>query len=172
MYKDFADLLSELNAHHVEYLVVGGYAVGAYSEPRATKDLDILIRGDEKNSEALFQALVAFGAPLAGHTADDFNNKPTSIFQMGQPPIRVDILQSIPAVTFDEAWEQRAEAKIAGVVAPLISAEHLIQNKLASGTLRDLADVQAVQDALATPPKPPKDSRLHLRTLRRVPFAL
>lgn len=113
MAQDLKELLSALNAHHVKYLVVGGYAVGAYVEPRATKDLDVSIKADTANSEAFFRALAAYGAPLAGHTPEDFNDG-DSWFQTGQPPHRIDILQHIDSVDFDEAWARRVETIIDG----------------------------------------------------------
>ena len=79
--EDLKQLLLEFNAHGVEYLVVGGWAVGFYSEPRSTKDIDLLIRSDVKNSEAVFRALAEFGAPLAGLTPADFRDAPNSVFQ-------------------------------------------------------------------------------------------
>lgn len=76
---DLRELLLALNAHEVEYLIVGGYAVGVHSEPRATKDLDIFIRADEKNSKAVYRALAAFGAPIADLTPQDFNDNSSSL---------------------------------------------------------------------------------------------
>jgi hypothetical protein len=64
--EDLRQLLLALNANGAEYLVVGGWAAGYYSEPRSTKDIDILIRSNRSNSEAVFKALAEFGAPLAG----------------------------------------------------------------------------------------------------------
>ena len=46
---DFKDLLSALADSSAEYLVVGGWAVGFHSEPRFTKDLDLLIGTEEAN---------------------------------------------------------------------------------------------------------------------------
>ena len=106
--EDLRQLLLALNAHGVEYLVVGGWAVGYYADPRSTKDIDIFIRSSLKNSEALFRALAEFGAPLAGVTASDFHDSPTSVFQIGFSPARVDLLQSIDGVDFDEAWKTAA----------------------------------------------------------------
>jgi hypothetical protein len=63
--EDLKQLLLAFNAHGVEYLVVGGWAVGFYSEPRSTNDIDLFIRSGVKNSEAVFCALAEFGAPLA-----------------------------------------------------------------------------------------------------------
>jgi hypothetical protein len=145
--EDLKQLLRAFNEHGVEYLVVGGYAVGIYAEPRATKDLDLFIRSEVKNSEAVFRALAAYGAPIAGLTPADFRDDPNSVFQIGQPPARVDILQHIDGVTFDEAWRQRAEASLDEVDTYVISAGHLVKNKLQSGRLRDLADVEAIRAA-------------------------
>lgn len=145
--EDLKQLLLAFNAHGVEYLIIGGYAVGVYCEPRATKVLDLFIRADTRNSEAVYCALAAFGAPLAGLTPANFRDDPNSIFQIGLPPARVDILQHIVGVTFDEAWKQRKEASLDEIATHVISAEHLIQNKLQSGRMRDLADVEAIREA-------------------------
>jgi hypothetical protein len=81
--EDLKQLLRAFNEHGVEYLVVGGYAVGVYAEPRATKDLDLFIRSEVKNSAAVFRALAAYGAPIAGLTPADFCDDPNSVFQIG-----------------------------------------------------------------------------------------
>jgi hypothetical protein len=66
MNDDFKELLSVLNAFEVRYLIVGGYAVSLHAQPRATKDLDILISPDGENSKAVYSELAKFGAPLEG----------------------------------------------------------------------------------------------------------
>jgi hypothetical protein len=105
MPKDLKELLRAFNDHAVKYLIVGGYAFGVHAEPRATKDLDLFIRADEENSQALFRALAQYGAPLGGFSPADFMDG--TVFQIGQPPARVDILQHIDGVSFDQAWENR-----------------------------------------------------------------
>jgi hypothetical protein len=146
MTKDMKDLLRALNACAVKYLVIGGYAYGVHLEPRATKDLDLFVRSDEENSKAIYQALAAFGAPLGGMSPADFRDG--TVFQMGQPPERVDILQRIDGITFDEAWEHRIEGQIDGEVpTAVISKEDLIRNKLASGRDQDLLDVKKLRAA-------------------------
>ena len=145
--EDLKQLLLALNANGVEYLVVGGYAVGVHAEPRATKDLDLFIRSDVRNSEAVHRALAEFGAPVAGLTPADFRNDPNSVFQIGQHPARVEILQSIDGVEFDEVWRDRVEIRLEGIATQVISAEHLIRNKMQSGRLRDLADAEAIREA-------------------------
>ena len=143
---DHVALLSALNEHNVQYLVIGGYAVGLHSEPRATKDLDVYVRSDEINSQAVYRALAAFGAPLSGLTPADFNDG-RSFFQMGFPPEQVDVLQSIEGVQFDECWGSRIYAVIGTLRVPVISADQLIRNKLAAGRPRDLLDVEEIREA-------------------------
>ena len=148
MLKDQRDILAAFNAHGVKYLVIGGHAVSIHADPRGTKDLDVFIKADEENSKAVFAALTEFGAPVGGMTPADFNDKPTSVFQMGVQPGRVDILQGIAGVSFDEAWESRVEKLLDGQTpAHVISREHLIQNKLAVGRFQDLADVEKLRES-------------------------
>lgn len=101
MPEDLKELLGVFNDHKVEYLIVGGYAYGVHAEPRATKDLDVFIRSDEENSQAVFRALAEFEAPLEGLSPADFMDGST--FQIGQPPATVDLLQCIDGVSFEEA---------------------------------------------------------------------
>jgi hypothetical protein len=146
MPKDLKELLRVFNEHGVKYLVVGGYAFGVYAEPRATKDLDLLIRSDEANSAAVYRALTQYGAPLDGLSPQDFVDG--SAFQIGQPPARVDILQHIDGVTFDEAWQNRIEGLLDGEVkVNVISKDDLIRNKLASGREQDLLDAKKLRAA-------------------------
>jgi hypothetical protein len=148
MLKDQRDLLAAFNAHAVKYLIVGAHAVGVHAEPRGTKDLDVLIQANPKNSEAVFRALAEFGAPLAGMTPADFNDGPGSVFQIGVPPSRVDILQKIEGVDFDEAWQNRLETEIdAHIPTNVISRDDLIRNKLAVARPQDLLDVEKIREA-------------------------
>jgi hypothetical protein len=149
MYPDFKELLSVLNAHRVKYLVIGAYAVSIYAQPRATKDLDILVKADPENAEAVFAALAQFGAPLQGLTTADFA-EPGPFFRMGREPVGVDILTAIQGVEFDEAWPRRVEEIVdspSGLRASFISSEDLIAAKLAAGRPQDLADVDAIRKA-------------------------
>jgi predicted nucleotidyltransferase len=146
MPEDLKELLRAFNDHGVEYLIVGGYAFGVHAEPRATKDLDIFIRSDEKNSKAVFRALAQYGAPLQDLTPSDFMDGTT--FQIGQPPARIDILQHIDGVTFAEVWKNRVEGVIDGQIrAAVISRDDLIRNKLASGREQDILDIKVLRTA-------------------------
>src|SRR5437588_3156803 len=143
---DLKELLRAFNDHGVKYLIVGGYAFGVHAEPRATKDLDIFIRSDEQNAKAVFRALAQYGAPLGDLTPSDFMDGTT--YQIGQPPGRIDILQHIDGVTFDEAWKNRIEGLIDSQIrAAVISRDDLIQNKLATGREQDALDVKTLRTA-------------------------
>lgn len=136
---DFSDLLRIFNDHNVKYLVIGGYAVVQYAEPRFTKDLDILISTDIANAEAVYEALREFGAPLTDLTPKDFSEE-GFFFQMGIPPVRVDVLMGIPGIHFDECWKRRMEVDFEGLKVIFISKQDLISSKRAAGRPQDLID--------------------------------
>jgi hypothetical protein len=143
---DFRELLSILAKHKVRYLVVGGYAVMKYTEPRFTKDLDLWIATDPENAGAVFAALQEFGAPLKDLTPADFTH-PGYFYQMGSPPFRLDIMMSIPGVSFEPAWANREEAQVEGLIIPFISKADLIETKKASGRDQDRLDVKKLRRA-------------------------
>lgn len=143
---DFKELLRLFNQYNVKYLVVGGYAVIKYTEPRYTKDLDLWIQADETNSKAVFQALKLFGVPLEGLSADDFAHE-GYFYQMGIAPVRVDILMSLSGLRFSDAWVRRVEVSFEGVATPFISLDDLIATKQALGRPQDLIDVALLQQA-------------------------
>jgi hypothetical protein len=108
MYPDFKELLSRFNGHKVKYLVVGGYAVSFHAQPRATKKLDIFIKPDPANAQAVYAALAKFGPPLDDLTPEDFIGK-GKFYRIGVPPLMVDIFPEISGVDFDAAWEKRID---------------------------------------------------------------
>ncbi len=140
MNRDFVEILSELCAGGVEFLVVGAHALAAHGIARATGDLDIWIRPSPENARRAFAALARFGAPLSELTPSDLVN-PDIVFQMGLPPARVDILSSISGVSFDDAWPHRITASVAGIEVPVLGKADFIANKRAAGRPKDLADV-------------------------------
>lgn len=147
MHQDFKELLSAFNAGQVRYLIVGGYAVSFHAQPRATKDLDILIGADAENSKAVYAALAKFGAPIEGLSAKDFA-EPDNFFRMGTPPVMVDIMPKITGVEFDEAWSRRVDVQIDDDLSvPFISRQDLLLAKLAAGRAQDLIDVDALRES-------------------------
>jgi hypothetical protein len=128
---------------------VGGYAVIYHSQPRFTKDLDLLIKADTANARAVYEALAEFGVPLEDIHPEDFTDR-NNFFRFGREPGGIDILPAIPGIDFDAAWERRVESVVdatIGLKASFISAEDLIASKLASGRLQDIADADAIQKA-------------------------
>ena len=144
MNQDFKDLLSAFNAHRVEHLIVGAHALAAHGYVRATKDLDVWVRPDPENARRTMHALAAFGAPLDNLTEQDLSS-PGLIFQIGLPPVRIDVLTAIDGVEFAEAWEARVHAHLGTVPVGVLSVRHLIANKTVAGRLQDLADIEALR---------------------------
>jgi hypothetical protein len=144
MHPDFKDLLHEFNAHGVEYLVVGAHALAAHGHVRATKDMDVWVRPDVNNAARVLDALRDFGAALHGTTLNDLS-QPGFALQLGVAPIRIDILTSITGVEFDDAWPERLQTIFAGEPVSVLSRQHLIQNKVATGRSQDVADVERLQ---------------------------
>jgi hypothetical protein len=144
VHSDFSDLLATFNANGVEYLVVGAHALAAHGHVRATKDLDVWVRPSLENAPRVLRALAAFGAPLQDLAVEDLS-QPGLVFQIGVPPLRVDVLTEIDGVEFESAWPARILAQLGGVGVPVLSRHHLIANKKASGRLQDLADVERLE---------------------------
>jgi hypothetical protein len=143
--QDFRDLLLALHAARAEFVVVGGYAVAYHGHPRATKDLDILVRATSANAKLVYEALAAFGAPLATFevSENDFSTYDGTL-QIGIPPLRIDIINRADGITFDQAIAEHAGFEVEGRTIPVIGREALLKNKLASGREQDLADVAAL----------------------------
>ena len=116
---DFSELLQLLNNNNVKYLVIGGYAFIQYAEPRYTKDLDLWISTTIENATAVFKSLKEFGAPLVDMSEIDFAED-GYFYQMGVPPVRVDILMGIPGVEFEKAWDRRFKVDFNGNVVKIL----------------------------------------------------
>ena len=143
---DFRDLLLELADAEADFVVVGGHAVAFHGHPRATKDLDVLVRARPDNAERVYRALAAFGAPLDAFDveAEDFATY-DGVLQIGLPPRRIDILNRVDGITFDEAVEENLSFTLEGTRIPVIGRAALIKNKRAAGRPQDLADIAALE---------------------------
>lgn len=140
---DYKELLHLLNEYEVEYLIVGGFAVMKYAEPRYTKDLDIWVHNSRQNSVRVVAALKKFGAPLEhdGISADTLAEKQI-VYQIGIAPVRIDILTEITAVGFSNAWKNRVATTLFGVPVNFISQGDLETNKRALGRAHDIQDLE------------------------------
>lgn len=101
--------------------------------------LEMLISTDTSNAEAVYNALLEFGAPLSGLTWKDFSEE-GFFFQMGAPPVRLDILMGISGVHFEECWNRRVEINFDALKVIFISKQDLIDSKRAAGRPQDLID--------------------------------
>ena len=139
----YKELLQLLNEFEVEYLIVGGFAVMKYSEPRYTKDLDVWVHNSRQNSLRVVEALKKFGAPLDHDkvTAETFTDKQV-VYQIGIAPVRIDILTEITGVRFPDAWRNRVASTFFGIPVHFISLDDLVANKQALGRISDLEDLK------------------------------
>ncbi len=155
MNRDFVDLLRALSSERAEFLLIGGYAVGFHTEPRYTKDLDVLVRPTRANAKRVMTALKKFGAPIANLRLADLLN-PDIVYQVGLEPNRVDFLTEIPGVIFTEAWKRRVEGPFGELTVPWLSAEDLLANKKKVARPQDLLDAQKLELLLAGRRKKPR----------------
>ena len=141
LHEDFRDLLVLFADADVDFVIVGAYALAFHGAPRASGDIDLFTRASSANAGRVFDALARFGAPLesAGVTPADFARSGT-VYQIGLPPRRIDLLTEISGVTFDEAWASRVMAEIDGRAVGFIGRAALLKNKEAAGRPKDIAD--------------------------------
>jgi hypothetical protein len=130
-----------LNSNQVEYLLVGGYAVGYHGYPRATADMDIWVAANPQNGEKLVIVLKEFGFNLPELSPELFTDK-NKVIRMGVPPIRIELITSIDGVSFAECYMNRVQDELDGEKVNLIDLEHLKINKRASGRYKDLNDLE------------------------------
>lgn len=145
MNTDFLDMLSTLSEEGAEYLLVGAYALAVHGLPHATGDLGIWINTAPENRRRVWRALERFGTPLHELKEEDLAADDL-VFQIGLAPQRIDILTAIDGVDFEEARPERFDTVVAGQTVPVISREHLAQNKRASGRPQDLADLAWLEE--------------------------
>jgi hypothetical protein len=138
---DFKEFLKLLAAHKVEYLLIGGYAVGYHGYPRATADMDIWLAMDPANADRIIAVLKEFGFELTELSPELFL-KEWQIIRLGVPPVRIELATTISGVTFSECYAERVVDELDGVKVNLISLKHLKANKKATGRHQDLADLE------------------------------
>ncbi len=139
--QDFKDFLRLLNAHEVNYLLIGGYAVGYHGYPRATSDLDIWVEISRENAKKLVVVLKAFGFDLP-EVEESLFLQQDKVLRMGNAPIRIELLTTISGVDFQTCHKARIEDRIDGVKMNIIDLENLKKNKKASGRFKDLDDLE------------------------------
>ena len=139
--EDFKEFLRLLNVHEVEYLLIGGYAVGYHGYPRTTADMDIWFAISPQNAVKLYDVFIEFGMTDPSLSSDIFM-QPKKIIRMGLPPIRIEVMGEIDGVNFDDCYKKRVLAEIDNEQINIISKPHLLKNKRASGRHKDLDDIE------------------------------
>jgi hypothetical protein len=142
--KDFREFIESLNSNKVQYLIVGGYAVGLHGHPRYTKDLDIWLLISGENADYIIKALDQFGMGGIGLKREDFL-KEDEFIQIGYPPNRIDLVLSCDGVDFITCYQSRLVIDIEGLPISFIDLENLRKNKKATGRLQDLADLENLE---------------------------
>jgi hypothetical protein len=141
---DFKDFFRFLNETGVQYLLIGGWAVGFHGYPRATADMDVWVACDESNAKRLVEALALFGF-THGEATESLFTTPGVVVRMGLPPMRIELLTRLSGVEFSECRARCETLEADGISIPVISLTDLIKNKKASGRPKDLADVDALE---------------------------
>ncbi len=141
--KDLREFVALLNSRKIKYLLVGGYAVAYHGLPRYTEDIDFLIETSPENASLVATAINDFGFANLGLKTDDFL-APENVIQLGRAPNRIDLLTSVTAVSFEEAWKTKVQTELDGLPVWVISKDLLVKNKLATGRRQDLADVERI----------------------------
>ena len=143
--KDFEDFVKLLNLHKVEYMVVGGYALAFHGKPRHTGDLDIWINISESNADRMLRVLKDFGLSAMGFKKEDFL-KPGYISQIGYPPLRIDILNTIDGIEFNDAVKDMNRVEVEkDFMINFIGLNDFVKNKQATGRIQDLADIEEIK---------------------------
>lgn len=141
---DFVDFIELLNQHEVAYLIVGAHALAYHGRPRHTGDLDIWIKPSLQNSGKMVAVLHDFGFGSLGLREEDFL-KENYVTQLGYPPLRIDILNAISGVEFDEAYSNKIAGEVDGLAINFINISDFIKNKEATGRNKDLGDIEALK---------------------------
>jgi hypothetical protein len=149
---DFVDFLAALLQAQARFLVVGAHALAMHGVPRATGDMDVWVDRQRDNAERVWSALVEFGTPVdtLGFSFEDLL-RPNTVIQIGLPPRRIDILTDVSGVSFEDAWEHRLTHSMNALAIPFMGRQAFIQNKQASGRLKDLADIEALGESGTSP---------------------
>lgn len=142
--KDLREFVALLNSNEVEYLVVGAFAVAYYGYPRYTGDLDLLYRASEQNVQRILKVLTEFGFGSLSIRAEDLLCA-GKVIQLGVNPNRIDLLNSISGVSFEDAWADRQDGNLDGVATQFIGWRALIRNKQSTGRSKDLGDVDELK---------------------------
>lgn len=142
VHRDFKDFVSLMNANGVEYVIVGAFALSFHGHPRATGDIDVWIRRSPQNASRILKALDEFGFGSLGITEDDLLED--KVIQLGQPPVRIDLMTELDGLIPDEVWAGRIAGRFGDISVFYLGREAFVRNKRSLGRHKDLADLEAL----------------------------
>lgn len=155
IHPDFEELLRLLEEHGVEYMIVGGYAVAYHGCPRFTKDIDLFFQMTDDNTNRLRHALITFGFREEDLPFEAFMTV-GNVLTFGIVPSRVDLINEIDGVTYEEARPNVVRGKYGKVEVTFIGFDDLIKNKKATPRTRDKGDIEELmQEDLTDDSSPP-----------------
>jgi predicted nucleotidyltransferase len=137
--KHFLDFLGLLEKQKVEYLVVGGYAVGLHGFPRYTGDLDLFVSISRENAERLVAVFSEFGFASLNLRAEDLLEEDI-VVEIGREPMKIQVLTGIDGITFERCMKDRVLVSISGLQVPFIGLDSLLANKAAAPRNKDRID--------------------------------
>jgi hypothetical protein len=142
VHRDFKDFISLMHANGVEYVIVGSFALSFHGHPRATGDMDVWVRKSPENASKILKALDEFGFGSLGVTGDDLLED--KVIQLGQPPVRIDLMTELDGLTPDEVWAGRVAGRFGDMPVFYLGRDAFIRNKRSLGRHKDLADLEAL----------------------------
>ena len=142
--KDFIDFIELCNKNTVEYLVVGGLAVVVHGYPRFTGDMDIWMKLTDANATKMLKVLEEFGFSSLGISKEDLLQV-DAVIQIGIRPLRIDLMNEIAGISFDDAFSERKEISRENVIINFIGLNHLLESKKIAGRKQDQADIHKLK---------------------------
>jgi len=140
---DYKELLELLNAHKVDYIIVGAYALAFHGAPRFTGGIDIFVKSDPENAEKILTVLNEFGFSSLDLDKSDFQ-QPNQLIQLGVPPVRVDLITSLTSIPWHQAYSDKVKSAYGDVPVYFLGRKEFLANKKALGRKKDLADIEAL----------------------------
>jgi predicted nucleotidyltransferase len=140
---DYKEMLLLLKKYDVDFVLIGAYALAFHGIPRSTGDIDFFVKCSVENSKKIFLALIEFGAPVKDIEVN-YLSRYGNMFQIGVAPCRIDLITQIDGLRYEEVKFENA--MVDGVELKIISREDFIRNKKAAGRLKDLADIESLEN--------------------------
>ncbi len=142
-------ILQKMSDKQVNFMLVGGHAVIYHGYNRLTGDMDIWLKPDNDNKKLLLETLNELGFDDEGIAIiNSWDFTKMQIFHIGKIPDKTEFMTYISGVEYTTAKPNAILANLDGVSLYIIHLNNLIENKQATGRLKDLADVEHLQKIL------------------------